>query len=114
MVIESRVAKMPVNVTMLTRSLLNQLRATLLGVLSIKMFPMAASAEPSKQNIDDPYCSSNLIQTPAVTRIAPMMKLIRIPFLLMSQLQGRANIGCAMVKSSALRVTSMLEILNFF
>lgn len=114
MVIESRVARMPVKVTMFTRSLLNQFRATLLGVLRIKMLPTAASADPSKQKKDYPSAINSLIHTPATTRIAPIAKLRCIPFLLISQLHGSANTGCAIVKSNALRVTSVLEILNLF
>lgn len=75
---------------------------------------MAASPDPSKQNIDYPSSINSLIHTPATTRAAPIEKLRCIPFLLISQLQGTANKGCAIVKSSALRVTSVLLILNLF
>ena len=49
MVMDRSVAKMPVKVTRPACSLLNQLTATLLGVFKIKIFPMAAEADPRRQ-----------------------------------------------------------------
>ncbi len=49
-VIDNKVAKIPVKVTMLTLSLLNQFRATLLGVFRTNMFPIAERPDPIKQN----------------------------------------------------------------
>ena len=48
-VIDSKVARMPVKVTILTLSFWNQLRATLLGVFRTNMFPIAARHDPIRQ-----------------------------------------------------------------
>ena len=103
-VIDNRLKRIPVNATMFTRYDLNQIMANLLGVLRMKMLPMAASPDPKRQKIEVPSSSSNLSQTPAITNTPPTTKLTRMPWRLMSQLQGKAKIGCAMVKRSALRV----------
>lgn len=47
-----------------------------------------------------------------MVKTAPTMKLTRIPFLLMSQLQGKANRGCAIVNNSAFIVTYVELILK--
>ena len=104
-VIDRRVARIPVNVTILTLSLLNQFRATLLGVLRMNMLPMAASIEPIKQYTDCPTSNNSLSQTPEIMKIVPITKDSLMPYLLMNQLQGNAKMGCAIVKSSAFIVT---------
>jgi hypothetical protein len=47
-----------------------------------------------------------------MVKTAPTIKLTRIPFLLMSQLQGKANSGCAIVNNSAFIVTYVELILK--
>ena len=111
-VIDRRVARIPVNVTILTLSLLNQFRATLLGVLRMNMLPIAASIEPIKQYTDCPTSKNSLSQTPEIMKIVPITKDSLMPYLLMNQLQGKAKMGCAIVKSRAFIVTKMLEILK--
>lgn len=105
-VIDNKVNNMPVNETILTEADLNQLIAILLGVLSTKILPIAASADPIKQKIEFSFSIKSLSHTPAMVKTAPTIKLILIPFLLMSQLQGKAKRGCAIVNSNAFMVTS--------
>ena len=79
------------------------------------MFPIAASADPNKQKIEFYSWISNRSQTPPIVNTAPKIKLIRIPFLFISQLQGKAKSGCAIVNNNAFMVTSrglMLKILS--
>lgn len=104
-VMEIRLKRIPVNATILTLYDLNQFTAILLGVLSMKILPIAAKAEPIRQKIELPSSSNNLSHTPAITNTAPTIKLTRIPCLLSSQLQGKAKMGCAIVKRSAFMVT---------
>jgi hypothetical protein len=59
----------------------------------MKIFPIAAKAEPRRQKTDIPTYSRSLSHTPEMTKAAPMMKEIRIPCLLMSQLQGKEKRG---------------------
>ena len=92
-VIESKVHNIPVKVTILTLYLLNQFRATLLGVLSMKMLPIAANNEPKRQKYDLPTSNSNLSQTPDTMKTAPTTKEILMPCLLSNQLQGKENSG---------------------
>ena len=47
--VERAVLRMQAKVTMGICSLLNQLRATLLGVLRMKMVPMAPTSDPERQ-----------------------------------------------------------------
>jgi len=84
---------------------LNQLIATLLGLLSINIFPIAAKAEPIRQNVESPSFKSNLNQAPPITKIPPAINPIFILYLLSIQLQGNANRGCAIVNKSPFKVT---------
>ena len=84
---------------------MNQFIATLLGLLSTKIFPIAANPDPSKQKVEFLSSKSNLSQTPAITRIPPAMKPIFIPCLLSIQLQGNAKRGWAIVNNSPFKVT---------
>jgi len=102
---DSKEAKIPVKVTMLTFYCPNQFNATLLGVLRIKMFPIAAKSEPKRQKIGSPTCNNSLSQTPADTKMAPTMNPMCIPYLFSSQLQGTEKRGCAIVNKRALSVT---------
>ncbi len=97
-----------------TFSTRNQLSAILLGVLSTKMLPIAASAEPARQKYELSTSSRMRSHTPAMTKTPPTMKLMRIPYLLRSQLQGKANSGCAIVKRRAFIVTQSLEMRKVF
>ena len=83
----------------------NQLMATLLGVFSRKIFPNAANVVPNRQKVGSPTFSKTLTHAPAVTRMAPALKQMLIPTLARMKFQGKARIGCVMVKMSALRVT---------
>jgi hypothetical protein len=78
----------------------------------MKILPIAASADPMRQNIGFSSCISSLSQTPPTVKTAPNMKLLCIPCLLISQLHGNAKSGCAMVKSKAFNVTSVELILK--
>lgn len=114
-VIDNKVKRMPVKDTIFTISDLNQFMANLLGVFSTKILPIAARADPTKQKIEFSFSMRSLSHTPPTVKTAPNMKLILIPFLLMSQLQGKAKRGWAIVNSSAFMVTSrelMLKILS--
>jgi hypothetical protein len=97
-----------------TRSEENQFRATLLGVLRMKILPTAAKPDPNRQNRGFPTYSKSRIHTPAITSTPPQMKLMRIPYLLSTQLQGKAKRGCAMVNRRAFRVTSSGEMAKVF
>ncbi len=79
--------------------------AILLGVFRIKILPIAAKVDPIKQKIELPLSKSNLSHTPTIKKPPPTIKLVRIPCLLISQLQGNAKRGWAIVKSSAFNVT---------
>ncbi len=79
--------------------------AILLGVFRIKMLPIAASAEPIKQKIEFPLFNNNRNHTPLIKKEPPTKNPTRIPCLLMSQLQGNANTGWAIVNSNAFSVT---------
>lgn len=85
--------------------------ATLLGVFNTKILPMAAKPDPIKQKIEFSYIKSRS-HTPPIVKTAPTVKLICIPFLLMSQLHGKANNGCAIVNNSAFIVTYVELILK--
>jgi hypothetical protein len=111
-VIDSSVNRMPVKDTILTVSDLNQFTASLLGVFSTKILPIAASAEPIKQKMEFSYSISSRSHTPPTVKTAPIIKLTLMPFLLISQLQGKANSGCAIVNSNAFMVTSSGEMRN--
>ena len=71
----------------------NQFIATLLGVLRMKMFPMAAREEPRRHQVGLPTVSKIRSHTPAVTRIAPMRRQTPIPILAIMRLQGKAKRG---------------------
>jgi len=92
-VIESKVTKIPVKVTMFTFYLLNQFKANLLGVFKMKIFPIATKKEPKRQNFESPTFKSNLIQIPVVTKAAPTANEIFMPYLFRSQLQGTEKRG---------------------
>lgn len=78
----------------------------------MKILPIAANHDPRRQKIDCLTSNNSLSQTPAMTKAAPTINPIRIPYLLMIQLQGKAKTGCAMVKRRALRVTYVSEMSN--
>lgn len=111
-VTESKLKSIPVKEARFTMSDRNQLMATLLGVFKTKILPIAANPEPIKQNIEFSSSMSSRSHTPPMVNTAPTIKLTRIPFLLMSQLQGKANRGCAIVNSSAFIVTYVELILK--
>jgi len=92
-VIESNVHNIPEKVTIFAFYLLNQFKAILLGVLRMKILPIAAESDPRRQNSDFPTSKSNLNHTPVITKAAPIIKEIRIPCLFSSQLQGTENRG---------------------
>lgn len=104
---ESREARMPKKVTAEAFYELNQLIATLLGVFRTNKLPIAAKRDPKRQRYGYPTFRNILSQQPAMTNTAPIMKAGRMPYLLSSQLQGNAKMGCAIVKSKALRVTKV-------
>ena len=104
---DKRLIRIPVNVIIPTFSCRNQLRATLLGVFRMNMLPTDANPDPSRQKIDCLTSNNSLNQTPTTRKLDPSMKEMRMPYLLMTQLQGKANSGCPMVKRRALRVTSV-------
>jgi len=79
--------------------------ATLLGVFNIKMFPMAARADPMRQKLELPSYKSNLSQTPPMTMNPPTIKANFIPYRFSNQLQGNAKKGCAIVNKSPFKVT---------
>ena len=97
--------KTPVKVTNTILYFENQFKATLLGVFSTNILPIAARREPSRQKIDCSSFNNSLSQTPLDTRMAAATKQGLIPYLLMRKLKGKASRGCMMVKSSPLRVT---------
>ena len=92
-VIDNKLNNIPVKPTVFTFYDLNQLIAILLGVFRMKMLPIAASAEPTKQKIEFPLFNNNRIHTPQIKKQPPTMNPMRIPCLLISQLQGKANTG---------------------
>jgi hypothetical protein len=104
-VIESKVANIPAKVIIFTLYCPNQFIATLLGVFSMKMLPIAANREPKRQKYGSPTFNSSLSQTPADTKMAPIINPICIPYLFKSQLQGTEKRGCAIVKIRAFKVT---------
>lgn len=78
-VTDNKLNKIPVKPTMFTFSDLNQFNAILLGVFRIKMFPIAASVDPSRQKIELPLSKSNRNHTPLIIKAPPTIKLTRIP-----------------------------------
>ena len=98
-------AKTPVKVTIPILYFENQFKATLLGVFSTKMFPIAANRDPNRQNTDCSSFNNSLSQTPPDTKMAAATKQGLIPYLLMRKLKGKARRGCIIVKRSPLRVT---------
>ena len=113
-VTESKLNNIPVKDTIFTWLDLNQFKASLLGVLRMNMLPIAANAEPIKQKTEFPSWSKSLNHTPATVKMDPAIKLTLMPFLLMSQLQGNAKSGCAIVNINAFIVTYMELTSNIF
>ncbi len=109
MAIETRLVSIPADATRGTCFELNQLRAILLGVFRMKTPPIPARSEPRRQIKGSLICRKVLSQTPVMTSAAERKKLILMPFLLRSQLQGKEKSVCAMVKKRLLRETSMME-----
>ena len=71
----------------------NQLAATLLGVLRIKMLPIAPKQEPMMHQVGSPTSRRALSHAPPVTRTAPIRRQMPVPTLAMRKLQGKANNG---------------------
>ncbi len=72
---------------------LNQLTAILTGELNTKILPIADNMDPMRQNNGLSICMSVLIQTPEITKKAPMRNPTRIPYLSRIQLIGNEKIG---------------------
>jgi len=81
-------ARTVANVMRGTVSVLNQLKDTLAGVLSINMPPAAAKSDPSRHKKGLLSLRKVRNQTPKISKPLPKRKLILIPCLLINQLQG--------------------------
>lgn len=109
MAIETMFVSTPIKVIIGTCSDLNQFRAILLGVFNMKIPPIADTNDPTRQIYGCPSLRKVLSHTPVAISNPEMKKLNLIPFLLMIQLQGKANNVCALGKKRVLRETYTME-----
>ncbi len=86
---------------------LNQFKATFEAEFRIKIFPIAARAEPTRHRYGFSTSRKVLIQTPIITKKAPKEHPIFIPNLSNIQLAGNAANACAIGKNKVFKVITV-------
>ena len=85
----------------------NQFKANIVGHPKIKIFPIAAKTDPSRQRAGWPGSINVLIHTPAMVSTAPRLQPTLMPYLSSIQEEGKAQMGCKTGKSKVFKVTSV-------